>query len=143
MDIDTQAYKERVAQVAFNVADVVLPMDKLPENLMTAYQSLLDELVDDKEGEFTQAWDGLPASAQKLLARVEFHGFYIANAWLQLSRVAQDIAERADTDDAIEEHEYNDVFVRLAQSSLKESVRKLKKARTDRALLNGIKQVIG
>lgn len=143
MENENSVYIERAQQVAFNVANVVLPMDKLPENLLTAYHSLSAELIEDKEQKFSDAWDSLPGSAQKLLERVEFHGFYIANAWLQLSRVAQDIAERADTEDAIEENEYNDVFVRLADTSLKESMRKLKKARTDRSLLNGIKQVIG
>jgi hypothetical protein len=61
---------------------------------------------------------------------------------LQLSRVAQEISEQADTDSAIQEQEYNGIFTRLADESLKESLRKLKKARTDRALLNSFKQVM-
>ena len=48
----------------------------------------------------------------------------------------------AETDDEIAEKEYNGIFTRLADASLKESVRKLKKARTDRSMLNSIKAVI-
>ena len=48
----------------------------------------------------------------------------------------------AESDEAIEEKEYDGIFTRLSDSALKESSRKLKKARTDRAMLNSIKQVI-
>ncbi|QYK03222.1 DUF3069 domain-containing protein [Shewanella psychrotolerans] len=117
-------------------------MDQVPANLMEAYANLFNELLEDKDLKFAATWDALPPSASVLLPKEDFHGFYIANAWLQLSRVAQDIAELADSDEAIDENEYNDIFTRLSEASLKESAKKLKKARTDRALLNSIKAVI-
>ncbi|WP_394205768.1 DUF3069 domain-containing protein [Shewanella waksmanii] len=140
--MNQQNYNDQVQQVALNVCNSVIPMDKVPESLLEAYANLCNELLQDKDEKFNSAWQGLPASAQKLIPQADFHGFYIANAWLQLSRVAQDIAELADSDDAIDEKEYNGIFTRLSDASLKESVKKLKKARTDRALLNSIKTVI-
>ncbi|MCE9680569.1 DUF3069 domain-containing protein [Shewanella sp. AS1] len=135
-------YQARAEQVALNVCNHVIPMDKVPANLMEAYANLCQELLEDKEQKFADQWQAMPASAKALLPQADFHGFYIANAWLQLSRVAQDIAELAETDEAIDEKEYNNIFTRLSDASLKESVKKLKKARTDRALLNNIKSVI-
>ena len=136
------AYREIAEQISYNVANKVLPMAKLPESLLAAYQGLCAELLEDREAKFSQAWDALPASARNLISQAEFHGFYIANAWLQLSRVAQEISEQADTDEAINEKEYNGIFTRLADESLKESLRKLKKARTDRSMLNSFQQVM-
>ncbi|MCG9697737.1 DUF3069 domain-containing protein [Shewanella sp. Isolate11] len=138
----TPEYKQRAEQVALNVCNSVIPMDKVPANLLEAYANLCNELLEDKESKFASQWQALPASASALLPQADFHGFYIANAWLQLSRVAQDIAELADSDEAIDENEYNNIFTRLSDASLKESAKKLKKARTDRALLNSIKSVI-
>lgn len=135
-------YRETAERISNNVANKVLPMAKLPASLLAAYQGLCAELLEDREAKFSQAWEALPASARNLLSQAEFHGFYIANAWLQLSRVAQDISEQADTDEAINEQEYNGIFTRLAAESLKECVRKLKKARTDRSMLNSFKQVM-
>jgi hypothetical protein len=140
--IPSDTYQATAKSVAFNVVSKVLPMDELPGSLMSAYRNLCDELLQDAQQAFANAWDELPASARALLPRSEFHGFYIANAWLQLSRVAQDIAELADSDEAIDEQEYHGIFSRLASESLKESLRKLKKARTDRSLLNSIKSVM-
>lgn len=136
------AYRETVQQISDNVANKVLPMAKLPESLLAAYQSLCAELLQDKDAKFSQAWAALPTSARNLMPQAEFHGFYIANAWLQLSRVAQEISAQADTDEAINEEEYNGIFTRLADESLKESLRKLKKARTDRSMFNSFKQVM-
>ncbi|GIU44539.1 DUF3069 domain-containing protein [Shewanella colwelliana] len=135
-------YKQRTELVALNVCNSVIPMDKVPANLLEAYANLCNELLEDGDEKFITAWEALPASATALLPQADFHGFYIANAWLQLSRVAQDIAELADSDEAIDENEYNNIFTRLSDASLKESAKKLKKARTDRALLNSIKSVI-
>ena len=135
-------YRETAERISYNVANKVLPMAKLPESLLAAYQGLCAELLEDRETKFSQAWDALPASARNLMPQAEFHGFYIANAWLHLSRVAQEISEQADTDEAINEKEYNGIFTRLADESLKESLRKLKKARTDRSMLNSFKQVM-
>lgn len=135
-------YRERAEKVAFNVCNHVIPMDKVPANLLEAYANLFNELLEDKEQKFAAMWSALPSSACALLPQADFHGFYIANAWLQLSRVAQDIAELADSDEAVDENEYNNIFTRLSDASLKESAKKLKKARTDRALLNNIKSVI-
>lgn len=135
-------YKQRAELVALNVCNTVIPMDKVPANLMQAYANLCHELLEDKDEKFAATWHALPASAMALLAKEDFHGFYIANTWLQLSRVAQDIAELADSDEAIDENEYKHIFTRLSEASLKESVKKLKRARTDRALLNSIKSVI-
>lgn len=140
--IDSQMYQETAKNIAFNVANKVIPMDKVPEGLLAAYTNLCDELLKDEEGKFSDAWDGLAASARALMLRSEFHGFYMASAWLQLSRVAQDIAELADSDEAIDEQEYNGIFTRLADESLRECIRKLKKSRTDRRLLNSIKEVM-
>ncbi|QIR15448.1 DUF3069 domain-containing protein [Shewanella aestuarii] len=137
-----QQYTETVKQVSYNVANKVLPMDKMPATLLEAYDGLLVELLADKAGLFQQAWDGLPASAQKLFTQAEFHGFYIANAWMQLSRVAQEIADSADSEEEMNNNEYDGVFGRLAEQSLKECLRKLKKARTDRSMLNSFKQVM-
>lgn len=140
--MNQDSYRTQAEQVALNVCNSVIPMDKVPESLLEAYANLCNELLEDKEQKFQSTWAALPNSAQKLLPQADFHGFYIANAWLQLSRVAQDIAELADSDEAIDENEYNGIFTRLSDASLKESVKKLKKARTDRAMLNSIKTVI-
>jgi len=137
-----QPYQQVAKQVSYNVANKVLPMAKLPETLLEAYEGLFKELMDDKTEAFTHAWNALPASAQKLMAKAEFHGFYIANAWMQLSRVAQELADSADSEEEMNNNEYDGVFGRLAEQSLKECVRKLKKARTDRALLNSFRQVM-
>lgn len=138
----TPAYVKQVETVSLNVCNSVMPMTQIPENLLEAYANLCNELIEDKDQKFATAWSALPNSAKNLLPQADFHGFYIANAWFQLSRVAQDIAEMADTDEAINEKEYDGIFTRLSDSALKESSRKLKKARTDRAMLNSIKQVI-
>jgi hypothetical protein len=128
--------------IAFNVANKVLPMAKLPETLAEAYDGLFNELIEDRAGLFTRSWDALPASAQKLMPKAEFHGFYIANAWMQLSRVAQEIADSAENEEEMNNNEYDGVFGRLAEQSLKECLRKLKKARTERSMLNSFKQVM-
>ncbi|WP_394129096.1 DUF3069 domain-containing protein [Shewanella maritima] len=137
-----QQYIDTAKQVAYNVSNKVLPMEKMPATLLEAYEGLFAELIADKASAFEQAWNALPASAQKLFSQAEFHGFYIANAWMQLSRVAQEIADSADTEEEMNDNQYDGVFGRLAEASLKESLRKLKKARTDRALFNSIKQVM-
>jgi hypothetical protein len=137
-----QQYQQVVKQVSYNVANKVLPMAKLPETLLEAYEGLFRELMDDKANAFTNAWNALPASAQKLMTKAEFHGFYIANAWMQLSRAAQEIADSAESEEEMNNNEYDGVFGRLAEQSLKECLRKLKKARTDRPLLNSFRQVM-
>lgn len=128
----TPEYKARVEQVSLNVCNVVIPMDKIPENLMEAYANLCNELLEDTDEKFIRGWHALPSSAKAQLPQADFHGFYIANAWLQLSRVAQDISEAAESDEAIDEKEYSGIFTRISDDSLKESAKKLKKARTDR-----------
>jgi hypothetical protein len=135
-------YQAVAKSIAFNVANKVLPMAKLPETLAQAYDGLFNELIEDKAGLFTRSWDALPASAQKLMPKAEFHGFYIANAWMQLSRVAQEIADSAESEEEMNSNEYDGVFGRLAEQSLKECLRKLKKARTERSMLNSFKQVM-
>lgn len=85
----SDSYRKTAEQVSFNVANKVLPMATLPESLLEAYQGLYTELLEDREGKFNQAWASLPASARNLMEQAAFHGFYIANAWLQLSRVAK------------------------------------------------------
>jgi hypothetical protein len=138
----SQEYQVVAKSIAFNVANKVLPMAKLPETLAQAYDGLFNELIEDKAGLFTRSWDALPASAQKLMPKAEFHGFYIANAWMQLSRVAQEIADSAESEEEMNNNEYDGVFGRLAEQSLKECLRKLKKARTERSMLNSFKQVM-
>ncbi|QFU24062.1 DUF3069 domain-containing protein [Shewanella eurypsychrophilus] len=138
----TPEYKARVELVSLNVCNVVMPMDQIPENLLEAYANLCNELLEDSDEKFIKGWEAQPKSARALLPQTDFHGFYIANAWLQLSRVAQDISDAADSDEAIDEKEYNGIFTKISDESLKESIKKLKKARTDRALLNSIKAVI-
>ena len=125
-------YRARAELVALNVCNTVMPMDQIPENLLEAYANLCNELIEDTDLKFNSGWDALPASARALLPKEDFHGFYIAHAWFQLSRVAQDIADMAETDDEIAEKEYNGIFTRLSDASLKDGVRKLKKSRTDR-----------
>lgn len=137
-----QAYKETAKTVCYNVANKVLPMDQLPDGLKEAYEGMFEELIADKAQAFSLAWGKLPASAQKLMSQAEFHGFYIANAWMQLSRVAQEIADSNDTEEEMNDKEYDGVFGRLAEQSLKECLRKLKKARTDRVMLNSFKKVM-
>jgi hypothetical protein len=139
--VDPQ-YQEVAKQISYNVANKVLPMAKLPETLLEAYEGLFKELMDDKANAFTHAWNALPASAQKLMTKAEFHGFYIANAWMQLSRAAQEIADSADSEEEMNNNEYDGVFGRLAEQSLRECLRKLKKARTDRPLLNSFRLVM-
>ncbi|MBW8182183.1 DUF3069 domain-containing protein [Shewanella nanhaiensis] len=138
----TPEYKARVEQVSLNVCNLVIPMEQIPQNLFEAYANLCNELLEDSDEKFIKGWEALPNSARNLLPQADFHGFYIANAWLQLSRVAQDISEVADTDDAIAENEYSGIFTRISDESLKESSKKLKKARTNRALLNSIRAVV-
>ncbi|MBB1269097.1 DUF3069 domain-containing protein [Shewanella sp. SR44-3] len=135
-------YQATAKSIAYNVANKVLPMAKLPETLAEAYEGLFSELIEDKAGLFTRSWEALPASAQKLMPKAEFHGFYIANAWMQLSRVAQEIADSAENEEEMNNNEYDGVFGRLAEQSLKECLRKLKKARTERSMLNSFKQVM-
>ncbi|MGI2168863.1 DUF3069 domain-containing protein [Shewanella sp. MF05960] len=137
-----QQYQDVAKQISYNVANKVLPMDKLPETLQEAYEGLFKELIEDNANAFAHAWDALPGSAQKLMTKAEFHGFYIANAWMQLSRVAQEIADSADSEEEMNNNEYDGVFGRLAEQSLKECIRKLKKARTDRSMFNSFKQVM-
>lgn len=138
----TPEYKARVEQVSLNVSNVVIPMDKLPDNLLEAYANLCNELVEDSDEKFAKGWEALPKSAKALLPQADFHGFYIANAWLQLSRVAQNISEVADSDDAIAEDEYSNIFTKISDESFKDSAKKLKKSRTNRALLNSLRAVI-
>ncbi|MCL1141329.1 DUF3069 domain-containing protein [Shewanella gaetbuli] len=137
-----QDYKDIAKKVSFNVANKVLPMNELPDSLKQAYDGMFEELIADKAGAFAQGWDKLPASAQRLITQAEFHGFYIANAWMQLSRVAQEIADSNDTEEEMSDKEYDGVFGRLAEQSLKECFRKLKKARTDRVMLNSLNKVM-
>lgn len=137
-----QTYRDTAKKVSYNVANKVLPMDKLPDSLIEAYDGLFEELFADKAKAFSNAWDKLPASAQKLISQAEFHGFYIANAWMQLSRVAQEIADSNDNEEEMNNNEYDGIFGRLAEQSLKECLRKLKKARTDRVMLNSFKKVM-
>ncbi|WP_434938949.1 DUF3069 domain-containing protein [Shewanella sp. HL-SH8] len=137
-----QTYRDTAKKVSYNVANKVLPMDQLPDSLIEAYDGLFEELFADKAQSFNNAWDKLPASAQKLISQAEFHGFYIANAWMQLSRVAQEIADSNDTEEEMNNNEYDGIFGRLAEQSLKECLRKLKKARTDRVMLNSFKKVM-
>lgn len=73
-------YKVRVEQVSFNVCSVVVPMDKLPENLLEAYANLCNVLLEDGDEKFANEWQVLPSSAKALLPQADFHGFYIANA---------------------------------------------------------------
>ncbi|MEI6859560.1 MAG: DUF3069 domain-containing protein [Shewanella sp.] len=138
----TQVYKTRIEQVSLNVCNVVLPMDKLPDNLLEAYASLCQKLIEDSDEKFIKIWRALPNSAKAQLPQADFHGFYIANAWIQLSRVAQDMSEMAESDESIDEKEYKGIFTRIADDSLKDCSKKLKKSRTDRRLLNSIKAVI-
>ena len=137
-----QTYKETAKTVCYNVANKVLPMDQLPDGLKEAYEGMFEELIADKAHAFSLAWNKLPPSAQKLMSQAEFHGFYIANAWMQLSRVAQEIADSNDTEEEMNDKEYDGVFGRLAEQSLRECLRKLKKARTDRVMLNSFKKVM-
>ncbi|MDF0534063.1 DUF3069 domain-containing protein [Shewanella sp. A32] len=136
-------YREQAHTAAVNICATVLPMAKLPAGLKEAYDSLFEELLADSDAQFAEAWANLPASASKLLPQSSFHGFYIASAWLQLSLIGQQIAEQADSDKAIDEQEYNGIYARIAKEALRESVRKIKKARTDRRLLNSMRHVIG
>ncbi|MFQ6370901.1 DUF3069 domain-containing protein [Shewanella sp. YIC-542] len=136
-------YREQAHHAAVNICGSVLPLDKLPDALKSAYDSLFEELLADNDAVFAEAWQTLPPSARKLLPQSSFHGFYIASAWLQLSMIGQQLAEQADTDNAIDEQQYNGIYARIAQEALRESVRKLKKARTDRRLYNSMRQVMG
>jgi len=138
----SSAYREQALKIADNVAGKVIALDRLPEALFDAYRSLCDELLTDADARFSAAWDALPKSATSLFERAEFHGFYLANAWLQLSILARDISEMQDTDSAIEEKEYSGLFVKVAEAALKESLRKIKKARTDRSMFNSMRQVM-
>lgn len=139
----TENYRSEVFSVAGSVAGRVIALERLPEPLKAAYDSLCEELLADNTLRFSRAWDGLPKSARDLFSRSQLHGFYIANAWIQLSILAQDIVERQDSDEAIAEQEYSGLYARLAEESLKESMKKLKKARTDRSMYNSMRQVMG
>lgn len=139
----TEAYRSRALAVSDRVAGRVIALERLPEGLMAAYRSLCDDLLADETGRFGSAWDSLPKSAASLFERAEFHGFYLANAWIQLSIVANDISELQDTDEAIAEQEYNGLYIRVADEALKESLKKLKKARTDKSMFNSMREVMG
>ncbi|WP_427916541.1 DUF3069 domain-containing protein [Shewanella algae] len=76
--VDAQ-YRQQARSAAINICSQVLPMDKLPTALKEAYDNLFEELLDDKQSEFKQAWDKLPPSAAKLLPRADFHGFFMVH----------------------------------------------------------------
>ncbi len=135
-------YQDIARAVALNVASKVMPMEQLPENLKGAYEDLAAQLLADEQQGFANTWNALPASAQKLMPQAEFHGFFIAQSWLKLSMAGQQLAELAETDNAIAEKEYQGIFAQLIDDALKESIKKLKKARTDRSMLNSFKQVM-
>ena len=135
-------YIELATAVANKVVSKVMPVAEMPEALLESYNELAVPLLEDKEGVFSDAWNTLPESAKKLMQQAEFHGFYVAQVWLRLSMAGQEIAELANTDNAIDDHAYNGLFLRIVADSLKDSIKKLKKARTDRALLNGFYQTI-
>ncbi|WP_372871313.1 DUF3069 domain-containing protein [Shewanella sp.] len=139
----SEPYRVEALEVANSVVGRVIVLEKLPDSLLAAYQDLFDELLADKANRFSCAWDSLPQSASALFSRGSFHGFYIANAWLQLSILAQDIVERQDTDEAIAKQDYSELYARMAEASLKDCLKKLKKARTDRSMLNSMREVMG
>ncbi|KFZ37359.1 hypothetical protein HR45_10060 [Shewanella mangrovi] len=144
MSEQTTEYREQAYAAAVNICATVLPMDKLPQGLREAYDSLFDELLADRTATFEEAWLGLPASATKLMSKAHFHGFFIAAAWLQLSMVGQQLAEKqADSEQEISQQDTDGIYARIAKDALRESIRKLKKARTDRRLLNSMREVIG
>lgn len=135
-------YKATASIAARNVVSKVMPINEMPQNLLEAYEDLAKPLLADEDGFFIYAWTNLPISAQNLLEQAQFHGFFIGQAWLRLSMAGQEIAELANTGDAIDEKEYQGVFARLIEDALKDSLKKLKKARTDKAILNGFKRAI-
>lgn len=144
MSQQTPEYREHAYTAAVNICGTVLPMDKLPEGLREAYDSLFDELLADNTATFEEAWISLPASATKLLPKAHFHGFFIAAAWLQLSMVGQQLAEKqGDSGQELSQQDTDGIYARIAKDALRESIRKLKKARTDRRLLNSMREVIG
>ncbi|MBV7315981.1 DUF3069 domain-containing protein [Shewanella sp. NIFS-20-20] len=135
-------YRETARLAAFNVSAKVLPMDEMPQNLHEAFADLYEQLIVDNDGLFVQHYQAIPASARALISEAEFHGFFIGHAWLKLTMAGQEIAERQDSDDEVNEQAYAGIFAKLIEQALKESIKKLKKARTDRSMLNSIKQVI-
>lgn len=139
MNSPTEAYIETATKVAKNVVLQVMPVDDMPQNLLEAFEDLAKPLLADENGAFLASWNNLPSSAQKIISQAEFHGFFIGQAWLRLSMAGQEIADRANTDDAIDEKNYQGVFALLIQDALKDSAKKLKKARTDRTLFNSFK----
>lgn len=136
-------YIETANIAAKNVVAHVMPFKDMPENLLEAFNDLSNSLLADENAMFTSAWDVLPASAKTLISQPQFHGFFIGQAWLKLSMAGQEIADMANTDDAIDEKAYQGVFAQLIIGALKDSLKKLKKARTDRSLLNSFKQLVG
>ncbi len=48
----TAEYQATAKAISFNVANKVLPMDKLPETLLEAYEGLFKELIQDNAGLF-------------------------------------------------------------------------------------------
>ncbi|BDM65685.1 hypothetical protein NFHSH190041_31370 [Shewanella sp. NFH-SH190041] len=138
----TAEYEQIARTVANNVAAKVMPLAQMPDNLKEAYADLTNQLLTEGMEGFSHHWDALPASARKLMDKAQFHGFFIAQSWLKLSMAGQQLAELADTDDAIAEKEYQGIFAQLIDDALKDSMKKLKKARTDRSLLNSFKQVM-
>ncbi|QSX33051.1 DUF3069 domain-containing protein [Shewanella avicenniae] len=144
MSKQTPEYREQAYTAAVNICATVLPMDKLPEGLREAYDALFDELLTDNTATFEEAWLNLPASATKLMPKAHFHGFFIAAAWLQLSMVGQQLAEKqAESEQEITQQDTDGIYAQIAKYALRESIRKLKKARTDRRLLNSMREVIG
>lgn len=132
----SEQYITTATQSAKNVVRKIMPMDEMPQNLLEAYDDLTASLLNDENGVFVATWDSLPASAQKMIDQATFHGFFIGQSWLKLSIAGQEIAELANSDDAIDEKAYQGVFASLIDDTLKESIKLLKKSRTDRSLLN-------
>ena len=72
----------------------------------------------------------------------KIHNVVFDNSNIASIAVAQEIADSADSEEEMNNNEYDGVFGRLAEQSLKECLRKLKKARTDRSMFNSFKQVM-
>ncbi|MGL4474288.1 MAG: DUF3069 domain-containing protein [Shewanella sp.] len=135
-------YRETARLAAINVAAQVFPMNEMPESLHEAFADLYEQLMLDSDSLFATHYQAIPASARALISDAEFHGFFIGHAWLKLTMAGQEIADRQDSEDAVNEQAYAGIFAKLIEQALKESIKKLKKARTDRSMLNAIKQVI-
>lgn len=126
-------YQQTARDVAFSIAAQAMSMDEMPEELLESYLALTEKLLADEEQIFELAWQSLPNSARQLISQSVFHGVFIAKVWMNLAMAAQEMVQWDDME-AVHEQEKAGLLDSLIAAALKDSLKQLKKARTDFSL---------